>query len=471
MHLLVTISLQLGAAALDLYQLYPPAGPSLRPAPEPGLAIPRLVFGAAQDQVARRRRALDEGPVVAFSLAAISAFLVSLRSPPRPGRPARALAALAIAGEGTEGTFRTVYTASGSDETADDSSDESSDEEDLMEWGQIIDSAKEEEYARFLRDMKAAGEAARTEEAIAELRRTGERIADSLRAAVAGDADHPITKAQGSRGEEKPSGKLRDALARQPKYNCAVIGEGVLIRDSEGRDSATLGGNDLYDPAYLSEQYRKGWCEAVAVRSHAYEDSLGEGALAATAKEQQKGKGDFPGPRPVILREPIVDEIQLAAAKANGAGAVILQLAINGAERTKDLMDEAAEFGLEALVRVATPEELTSVLALEPAIVVIGDCDFDEAQAMLATVPGGKNGIPTVCDLPFSDVRGAWQIRDFGFRALIAGRSMLDICVRDRVPPKATIQAMLSKGSVEYGLGMQKGRLEGSKEYLGTIAM
>ena len=57
-----------------------------------------------------------------------------------------------------------------------------------------------------------------------------------------------------SRGEEKPSGKLRDALARQPKYNCAVIGEGVLIRDSEGRDSATLGGNDLYDPAYLSEQ-------------------------------------------------------------------------------------------------------------------------------------------------------------------------------------------------------------------------
>ena len=46
--------------------------------------------------------------------------------------------------------------------------------------------------------MKAAGEAARTEEAIAELRRTGERIADSLRAAVAGDADHPITKAQGS---------------------------------------------------------------------------------------------------------------------------------------------------------------------------------------------------------------------------------------------------------------------------------
>ena len=58
------------------------------------------------------------------------------------------LAQLGTCPTGTEGTFRTVYTASGSDETADDSSDESSDEEDLMEWGQIIDSAKEEEYAR-----------------------------------------------------------------------------------------------------------------------------------------------------------------------------------------------------------------------------------------------------------------------------------------------------------------------------------
>ena len=38
--------------------------------------------------------------------------------------------------------------------------------------------------------------------------------------------------------------------------------------------------------------------------------------------------------------------------KANGAGAVILQLAINGAERTEVLMDEAAEFGLESLFKI-----------------------------------------------------------------------------------------------------------------------
>jgi len=77
----------------------------------------------------------------------------------------------------------------------------------------------------------------------------------------------------------------------------------------------------------------------------------------------------------------------------------------------------------------------------------------------------------TVADLAFLDVRGAWKLRDAGFNAMIAGRSMLDVCVRDRVPPTAICKAILSKGSVKYGLGMQKGRLEGSKECLGSIAM
>ena len=63
------------------------------------------------------------------------------------------------------------------------------------------------------------------------------------------------------------------------------------------------------------------------------------------------------------------------------------------------------------------------------------------------------------------------QVRDMGFNAIIIGKGLLDVCVRDRVPPAAVIKAMNSKGSVKFGLGMQKGRLEGSKENLGTIAM
>ena len=80
-------------------------------------------------------------------------------------------------------------------------------------------------------------------------------------------------------------------------------------------------------------------------------------------------------------------------------------------------------------------------------------------------------GPVSVADVDFYDVRGAWKIRDVGFHSMIAGKSLLDVCVRDRVPPTAIVKAMLSKGSVKYGLGMQKGRLEGSKEFLGSISM
>ncbi len=101
----------------------------------------------------------------------------------------------------------------------------------------------------------------------------------------------------------------------------------------------------------------------------------------------------------------------------------------------------------------------------------------------------------SICDVRVRDVRGAWkaplvsslasrepqpaprrpapapQARDLGFDALIVSDALIEVCIRDRVPPDAVIKAMLAKGSVKYGLGMQKGRLEGAKEQLGSLAM
>lgn len=54
---------------------------------------------------------------------------------------------------------------------------------------------------------------------------------------------------------------------------------------------------------------------------------------------------------------------------------------------------------------------------------------------------------------------------------MIVGKTLLEVCARDRVPPAAVMKALLSKGSVKYGLGMNMGRLEGSKEQLGSLAM
>ena len=70
---------------------------------------------------------------------------------------------------------------------------------------------------------------------------------------------------------------------------------------------------------------------------------------------------------------------------------------------------------------------------------------------MVGKVPAG---VLTVCDVLVNDVRGAWKVRDAGFDALVLNDAMLTVCVRDRVPPEAVIKAMLSKGSVQFGLGI-----------------
>ena len=327
---------------------------------------------------------------------------------------------------------------------------------------EVLDEAKAEEEEAFLEAMDAAATMARSPEALEALRAAGNTAAAALKAAINADESHPVVKVLSSVGEQaSPSGKVLKAL-KKPKGTLAVLGEGVAV------DTISMGGYDLNDPMYLSGQYRDGGCAAVLARDMGYPDGLSDDALTATVNEQETARGEFPSPLPTISRAPFVDELQVAAAKAAGAMAVILPLNLNGVERTKELMDEAARLGLEALVRVTTPDELNAACALEPTMIVIGDSNLEQAQQMLSGVPSGALSI---LDIPFADVRGAWRVRDLGFGGLVSGRSLLDVCVRDRVPPAAIIKAILSKGSVKYGLGMQKGRLEGSKEFLGTLSM
>lgn len=325
---------------------------------------------------------------------------------------------------------------------------------------EIMDAAKVDEEKEFASAMAAAAAAARSPEAVAARRTAAEAAAAALRDAVAAAGGKHAADAAKRGG--KASGKLFKAL-KKPAKTMALIGEGVQI-DELGQ---LMGGYDLDDPAYLGSEYRSAGCSAVCVRMVAAE-ALVPDALALTVAEQETARGDFPSPLAAIARDDFVDELQLAAAAAGGAKAVVLDLALVGAERAKELAEEAAGLGMESLVRACDAAEVAAAAELGASMIVIGDVTHEDASALLEGVPKGTLAI---ADVPTLDVRGVWKVRDLGFNALIMGASMLEVCVRDRVPPSAIIKAALSKGSVKYGLGMQKGRLEGSKEFLGSLGM
>ena len=360
-----------------------------------------------------------------------------------------------------------------------------------------LEAADAEEAAALNEAAAAAGALARSAETLAATRAAAEERLAALRTEL--DAGGALAKAMESAGSGSPPKKVAKAL-KKPKGSLAIVPEGVPV------DAMSLGGIDLDDPAYIGESSRDGNAAAVCVRVSG-PSMLTADALAATVAEQETARGDFPGPLPVISRDDVVDTLQLAKAKADGAGAVVLNVVLNGAEKTKELFDQArnssAQFfarnsygeilrrnssaqrrrnfltprssapqagglGLEAIVRVADAAELTAAVDMGAAIVCIGDCALPTAVELLGQLP---DGVVSVCDVELPDVRGAWAVRDEKFNAMICGKGLLEVCARDRVPPAAVIKAMNSKGSVKFGLGMQKGRMEGAKEQLGTLSM
>lgn len=319
------------------------------------------------------------------------------------------------------------------------------------------ESAENEELEEIARDARQRADAARAPPALDAARQRAAAVVADLKAANFA----PPPKAT------KVSEKLFKAL-KKPKGTMALIGEGSL------QTTISLGGYDLNDPTYLSEQFRVSGAAAVCVRvggDSSFYTALDDKALEATVKEQAIAKGSFPGPLPVIARGEFVDPLQLAKLAADGADGVLLSVLLNGAEGTASLAEEARAFGLEPIFGVANAAELASALELGARIVSIGECALPEAEELLGSLKSDNPKVLAICDLYTRDVRGAWMARDLGFDAQIASDSILEVCSRDRCPPESVVKAMLMKGSYKYGLGMQKGRLEGAKEVLGDLAM
>ncbi|CAN0548297.1 unnamed protein product, partial [Ectocarpus sp. 12 AP-2014] len=59
--------------------------------------------------------------------------------------------------------------------------------------------------------------------------------------------------------------------------------------------------------------------------------------LKTVVEEQENSRGDFPGPMPVIIRDLVISEFEIARAKAAGAAGVTVVLALVGPERAAEL--------------------------------------------------------------------------------------------------------------------------------------
>ena len=132
---------------------------------------------------------------------------------------------------------------------------------------------------------------------------------------------------------------------------------------------------------------------------------------------------------PVLRKEFILDRYQLVEAREAGADAVLLIAEILPGDRLKQLHSEAVELGLEVLVELHDPPELSRVLDCGARIVGVNNRDLrtfhtglERTLELLPRIPAGvtvvsESGIRTRDDL--------LMLQRHGVHAVLVGESLM----------------------------------------------
>jgi len=239
-----------------------------------------------------------------------------------------------------------------------------------------------------------------------------ERILESRRAAIA------ELKADGI-----ANGLARSAAQAQTPldFRRALVAERVTLV-AECKERSPSGGllQRRYDPVSLARRYVANGAAAVSVLT---EPEFFGGSLdhlravrAAVAV-------------PLLCKDFIVDPVQVLAARAAGADAVLLIVGVLDDARLRELLDVTHGYGMEALVEVHEEAEVERALRADAAIIGINNRDLTRMRTVKDTtarlrplIPAGhvivsESGIDSRVDID--------ALERLGVNAALVGESLL----------------------------------------------
>jgi indole-3-glycerol phosphate synthase len=143
-----------------------------------------------------------------------------------------------------------------------------------------------------------------------------------------------------------------------------------------------------FDPPDLARAYARGGATCLSVLTDETHFKGADADLIAA-----RGAVDLP----VLRKDFILDDYQVAEARMIGADCILLILAALDDAAARDLAAAAAEFGMDALVEVHDRTELDRALALDAALIGINNrnlksltVDLATTEALAPLVPPGR---------------------------------------------------------------------------------
>lgn len=132
---------------------------------------------------------------------------------------------------------------------------------------------------------------------------------------------------------------------------------------------------------------------------------------------------------PVIRKDFMVDEYQIAESRALGADCVLLIVAALAPEQLKDLHQQAVELGLDVLIEVHDGQELDLALTLDNSLVGINnrnlhtfDVTLDTTFNLLPRIPADRQVITESGIFTGDDVA---RMREQGVYGFLVGESFM----------------------------------------------
>ena len=239
-----------------------------------------------------------------------------------------------------------------------------------------------------------------------------DRILESRRAAIA---------ALKSSGAEAG---LRQSVAAAPAprdFRQALRRTGVALI-AECKERSPSGGllQRPYDPVRLAQRYAANGAAAISVLT---EPEFFGGSLDHL--QAVRAAVDVP----VLCKDFIIDPIQILAARAAGADAVLLIVGVLDDGTLRDLQAQATRLSMQAVVEVHSADEVDRALRADASIIGINNRDLTTMKTDRATtvrlrplIPAGRvviseSGIESRADVD--------ELRRCGVDAVLVGESLL----------------------------------------------
>ena len=224
----------------------------------------------------------------------------------------------------------------------------------------------------------------------------------------------PFTRVEWERRAEPKLKLRRDFAAALRAKSHAIIAEIKKASPSKGLLV------DEFDPPAIASDYEQGGAAALSVLT---DQKFFQGGLTDLCAARAATS------LPVLRKDFILDESQIAEAAAHDADAVLLIAAILPLRRLQQLREYAAGFRIAALVEVHDGRELELALASGAEIVGVNNRDLRTFDVTLETSLRLAERIPPhvlkVSESGIASAKDIQQLRRAGFDAFLVGERLM----------------------------------------------